>query len=112
MLCVCLDSRLVQRAIGQFGTGTGQFNMPVGLATNSRDEIFIADCQNHRIQKLSSNGKYLQSLGSQGNKAGSLRHPEAVAVTADRLFVVDTGNHRVQVSGQSDEINTNQLFPQ
>lgn len=99
-LNLCPYSRLVRRAIGTYGIAPGQFNMPMGLTTNSRDEIFVADRQNHRVQKLSPDGKFVQGYGGYGNRAGSLSHPEAVAVSGDRLFVVDTGNHRVQVRGQ------------
>ena len=72
--------------------------MPIGLTTNSRDEIFVADRQNHRVQRLSSVGRFMCSYGSSGNKAGQLSYPEAVAVTMERVYVVDTGNQRVQVS--------------
>ena len=77
--------------------------MPVGLTTNSRDEIYVADRQNHRVQKLSSEGKFLMAYGGVGSRPGSLMHPEGVAIAGDRLFVVDTGNHRIQVGGVSTE---------
>ena len=71
--------------------------MPVGITCNARDEIFVADRQNHRVQKLSQDGRFINGYGGAGVKAGSLHYPEAVAVVDDRLFVVDTGNHRIQV---------------
>jgi hypothetical protein len=97
---VTLDGRLVRRAIGTYGVGQGQFNMPIGVASGTRDEIFVADRQNHRVQKLSSEGKFLFGYGGHGNRLGSLSHPEAVAVAGERLFVADTGNHRIQVFHQ------------
>ena len=106
MHSACVDSfmfpcfRLVRRAIGTFGTGPGQFNMPIGVVSGPRDELFVADRQNHRVQKLSSEGKFLFGYGGYGNRLGSLSHPEAVAVAGERLFVADTGNHRIQVRGQ------------
>ena len=74
--------------------------MPVGITCNARDEIFVADRQNHRVQKLSPDGRFINGYGGAGVKAGSLHYPEAVAVVDDRLFVVDTGNHRIQVRVQ------------
>jgi tripartite motif-containing protein 71 len=74
--------------------------MPIGVASGTRDEIFVADRQNHRVQKLSSEGKFLFGYGGHGNRLGSLSHPEAVAVAGERLFVADTGNHRIQVFHQ------------
>ena len=72
--------------------------MPLGIAAGSRDELYVADRQTRKIQKLSPEGKVMGSFGSQSNKVGGLNHPESIAVATDRLFVVDTGNHCVQVS--------------
>jgi DNA-binding beta-propeller fold protein YncE len=71
--------------------------MPVGVAVGSRGEIFVADRQNHRVQRLSPEGRPLASYGGQSSKAGGLSYPETVAVASDRFFVVDTGNHCVQM---------------
>ncbi|CAI7990800.1 E3 ubiquitin-protein ligase TRIM71 [Geodia barretti] len=63
---------------------------------NSKDELFIADRQACKITKLAPDGRVVGSYGRQGRGSGGLRHPESVAVTTDRLFVVDTGNNCIQ----------------
>ena len=94
------SGKLVRRAMGSFGVGPGQFNIPAGVTANSQDCIFVADSQNNRVQKLSTDGRFLMSYGTSGNKAATLNHPEDVAVADTRLFVVDSGNHRIQVFHQ------------
>lgn len=74
--------------------------MPVGVTANSRDEIYVADRQNSRVQKLTPEGKYINAYGGAGTKPGNLMHPEGVAIAGDKLFVVDAGNHRIQVIGE------------
>ncbi|CAI8053272.1 E3 ubiquitin-protein ligase TRIM71, partial [Geodia barretti] len=91
-----LPRRLVKRAIGLAGSPSGLFSMPIGITANSKDELFIADRQACKITKLAPDGRVVGSYGRQGRGSGGLRHPESVAVTTDRLFVVDTGNNCIQ----------------
>ena len=72
--------------------------MPIGIAANGRDELFVADRQARKILKLASDGRVIATYGGQSSKNMGLSHPEAVAVGTDKLFVVDTGNKTVQVS--------------
>ncbi|MBS0260420.1 MAG: hypothetical protein JSS02_00580 [Planctomycetes bacterium] len=46
-------------AWGDKGDGPGQFYSPVGLALNDRDEVFVTDLNNARVQKFDSAGKHL-----------------------------------------------------
>lgn len=34
------------------GSGPGQFNTPVGMATDAADNVYVADSGNSRIQKF------------------------------------------------------------
>ncbi len=44
---------------GKKGDQPGEFYSPIGIAINKRDEIFITDLNNARVQKFSSDGKHL-----------------------------------------------------
>ena len=103
-----LPRRLVKRAIGLAGSPSGLFSMPIGITANSKDELFIADRQACKITKLAPDGRVVGSYGRQGRGSGGLRHPESVAVTTDRLFVVDTGNNCIQVSGHGVNLHLKQ----
>src|SRR5260370_9331562 len=42
---------------GAFGTGSGQFDVPGGVAVDGNGEVYVADRNNNRIQKFTSNGR-------------------------------------------------------
>ncbi|HEX8027611.1 MAG TPA: peptidyl-alpha-hydroxyglycine alpha-amidating lyase family protein [Vicinamibacterales bacterium] len=47
---------------GSLGNGPLQFDTPHGLAVSPKDEIFVADRGNRRIQVLDTNGKFLREF--------------------------------------------------
>ncbi len=47
---------------GKRGKEEGEFNVPIGIAVNSRDEVFVTEFRNNRVQKFDSGGKLLQVL--------------------------------------------------
>lgn len=46
-------------AWGEKGDGPGEFHSPIGLAINQRDELFVTDLNNARLQKFTTEGAYL-----------------------------------------------------
>lgn len=46
-------------AWGQHGDKPGEFSSPIGIAINTKDELFVTDLNNARVQKFSADGKYL-----------------------------------------------------
>ena len=47
---------------GSLGSGPGQFDTPHGVAVSPKDEIFVADRGNRRIQVFDPSGKYLREF--------------------------------------------------
>ncbi|KAL1505099.1 hypothetical protein AB1Y20_008858 [Prymnesium parvum] len=63
-------------ACGKFGVGKGQFWQPASVVANEKS-VFIADTQNHRIQKLrADNFSTLRSVGSFGDGRGQMNMPK------------------------------------
>ena len=93
-------------AFGKRGSSVGMFNGPWGVAVNSRDEIAVTDCSNHRVQIFSSDGNHLRSVGRIGSKMGELNSPMGIVfVKNGNIFVVDYGNHRIQIfSGEGEYV--------
>ncbi|MEZ5289447.1 MAG: peptidyl-alpha-hydroxyglycine alpha-amidating lyase family protein [Vicinamibacterales bacterium] len=47
---------------GSLGNGPGQFDTPHGVAVSPKDEVFVADRGNRRIQVFDTEGKYLREF--------------------------------------------------
>ena len=63
--------------IGSHGSGDGQFNSPDGLFIKG-DVMYVADSENHRIQKLTTGGQFLQMYGQYGSGQGQFYNPSSV----------------------------------
>src|SRR5438105_7642059 len=51
-------------------TAPGEFNSPSGVTTDGDGNVYVADWQNHRIQKLTAAGQPLAQWGSLGSGPG------------------------------------------
>ena len=78
------------------GNGDGQFLSPTGVATDSANNVYVADQGNHRVQKFNSSGTFQWTYG--GSVAGPADFdPAGVDVSSGgTLYVTDTGNDRVE----------------
>ena len=95
-------------SFGKKGSSVGMFNCPWGVAVNARDEIALTDTNNHRVQILNSDGKYLRSFGREGNKVGEFNLPRGIAFHNNgNIFVADFFNDRIQIfSGEGEYVGS------
>ena len=92
---------LEEEYFGEFGygsgSGDGQFVLPVAMAFDSRERLYITDEYNHRVTVFDQSGKFLFKWGVFGGGDGELNGPAGIATdTDDNVYVVDQHNHRVQ----------------
>jgi len=86
------------RGLGIPGKWKGWFKVATGTAVGSEGNIYVADFDNHRIQKFSPKGGYITAFGEAGSGAGQFDRPTDVAIDSNgRVYVVDFGNNRIQV---------------
>jgi DNA-binding beta-propeller fold protein YncE len=82
---------------GGEGTAAGQFKFPSAVAVDTAGNVYVADTENHRIQKFTSQGAHLLSWGSFGTADGQFNRPRGIATDpAGNVYVADTLNNRVQ----------------
>ena len=103
----CVEPESIEPVLsfGSEGNGTGEFGVLEGITTNST-HIFVADIGNNRIQIFDINGTFVSTFGSWsglGNNPadGLFRNPNGVATNNTHIFVVDSGNSRVQIFDNS-----------
>ena len=77
---------------GSPGSGDGEFNVPHTLAFDSTGNAYITDTNNHRIQKFSSDGKFITKWGSKGTGDGEFVLPLGIdADSSNNIYVIDQG---------------------
>ena len=92
------EDNFTVKTIASFGDGDGQFNIPHSLVFDEEGNIYITDTNNNRVQKFSSDGKFIAKWGSNGTGDGQFsNHAHGVAIDSlDRVYVTDRFNHNIQ----------------
>ena len=91
-----------ERHFGESGRNPGQFRLPRHICALPDGNLCISDTVNQRLQVVSPEGEFIQSIGKAGAGPGELRGPSGIACEAGMLFIVEGGNHRVQKLALAD----------
>lgn len=96
------DSIVYRRDLHPGAFGTKDFSAPMGGAIDDLGYVYVADTSAHRIVAFNPNGTYMESFGGEGSAPGKFYYPHGISVGdlpngGRGLYVVDGGNHRVQV---------------
>lgn len=77
---------------GGSGSGNGVFQYPIGMAFDASENLYIADQNNHRVQKFDSNGNFIRAFG-----ASYLSSPQGVAVSPSNGYIYVANNYPAQI---------------
>ena len=91
-------------SFGRDGAFLGRFSkepdppgaLTQGVCRDDRGDVYVADLGLHCVRRYAADGTPLGSFGRPGVEPGEFHDPWDVAWGEGRLYVADTGNHRVQ----------------
>ncbi len=89
---------LLALSFGAEGVDDGEFSSPTGIALDKDGNIYVADTDNHSVQKFDKDGKFIARWGGDpSSEEGLFYYPRGLATDPDgNVFVADSGNNRVQ----------------
>lgn len=93
------------REIGGPGEGDGQFNLPVAMAFDSKDNLVVADAFSARIQIFNGEGRFVSKFGRRGDSQGDFQLIKSIAVdSTDNIYVVDGRAHNISIFNRQGEL--------
>lgn len=79
--------------------------MPIYVAVDAADTIYVTDTMNFTVRVFDSAGKYVSSIGRIGDSPGSFARPKGVAVDSDRnIYVMDSILSNFQIFNQQGQL--------
>lgn len=114
-------TKLAGSGVQGFGGDDGNavdalMNLPTGIVVDASGSVYVADTLNHRVRKITTDGKISTYAGTgEPNSGGdgkpakeaTLYHPQALALdSAGNLYIGDTYNQRVRKVSTSGIITT------
>jgi tripartite motif-containing protein 71 len=87
---------------GGKGTGNGQFEYGISVATGPSGYVYVTDSANSRIQYFAPAGSFLGKWGSEGTGDGQFRAASSLAVNSEgNVYINDKNNFRIQYFASS-----------
>ena len=83
---------------GSEGGEDGQLMRPHSIDVDSSGNVYVADSGNSRIQKFTSDGKFITKWGEWGDESGQFKtlHDVAVDPLGKYVYTIEIDNYRVQ----------------
>ncbi|MEZ6095253.1 MAG: hypothetical protein R3C03_13650 [Pirellulaceae bacterium] len=94
---VSTDTPKLVKSIGAQGNEPGQLKYPYSIWLNDDETFYVCELGNHRVQKMTFEGKSLGCFGGPGKGVGEFDQPWAIVIDSQgTMHMLDTYNHRVQ----------------
>ena len=95
----------VVKIIGERSSGSGGFNLPMTIAIDSKDRIYVLDSGNFRVQRFNSDGEFDLTFGKVGTRFGQFSRPKGIAVgPEDNVYVMDASFANFQIFNDKGEL--------
>ena len=87
--------------LGEFskgsGRGEGQWILPIAMALDSQQRVYVTDEHLNRITVFDLDGNFIKQWGEVGTDPGQMNAPGGIAICGeDTIYVVEQRNNRVQ----------------
>ena len=93
------------KRVGRRGSGEGEFNLPLAIATDKDGNVYVVDTGNFRVQIFNGDGEFLRSFGEAGRYPGQFGHPKSIAVDEEgKIYISDTSFALFQIFDNSGRI--------
>lgn len=81
------------------------FHMPSDLAVDTQGRLYVLDTGNHRVQVFGPDGKYLKTIGRQGQGPGEFFMPNALDFDVQgNLYICESQAARIQAIAPDGQI--------
>lgn len=91
-----------ERTVAPFNSEEAGIKKPAGILCREKD-ILVLDQDSCSIEVLDYEGNCIQSIGQLGSGQLEFQSPTGLTAGGDKIYVIDSGNHRIQVLTQGLE---------
>lgn len=85
-----------------------QFGDPIGVRTDDKNNIYIADSASLTIKKYNKSGEFIEEMGRKGRGPGEFLDINSFEITPEgNFFILDRGNMRYSnINARGEEVST------
>lgn len=86
------------RRFGKRGKDTGEFNLPSDIILDQKQNIYVLDTGNFRVQVFDRMGRFIKSWGKAGTGLGQFGRPRSISIDQDNhLYISDAQFGNIQI---------------
>lgn len=90
---------------GKLGREPGEFYQPTNISIGPDGNVYVVDANNFRVQRFTSDGRFIRNYGKAGDDLGTFARPKGIALDrAGRVYVGDSAFNNVQVFDPSGRL--------